>query len=154
MFSRQLMVFPWCLRDSKSPQVTRILLSILDVLNNAVVWMVSTRSPTSRSSSPFINPLVTLPKAPTTISIIVPFMFHSLFFFQFPFKVEVLIVLFTFFEFYCVVSQDSKVDNFANSLFFCSWLVLGLAFWSRLGDPSICQSPFGVFIIIVIIIIS
>ena len=53
-----LMVFHWSLRDSKSPQVSRTLLSILTVLNNAVVWMVSTRPPTSKSSSPFSNPLV------------------------------------------------------------------------------------------------
>ena len=43
------MVFHWSLSDSKSPQVSRTLLSILAVLNNAVVWMVSTRPPTSKS---------------------------------------------------------------------------------------------------------
>ena len=58
------MVFHWRLSDSKSPQVARILLCILAVFNNAVVWMVSTRQPTSESSRPFINPLVTVPKAP------------------------------------------------------------------------------------------
>ena len=73
------MVFHWSLRDSKSPQVSRTLLSILAVLNNVVVWMVSTRPPTSKSSSPFSNPLVTVPKAPITIGIIVTFMFHSFF---------------------------------------------------------------------------
>ena len=41
------MVFHWSLRDSKSPQISRTLLSIRAVLNNAVVWMVSTRPPTS-----------------------------------------------------------------------------------------------------------
>ena len=74
------MVFPWGLSDSKSPQVSRTLLSILAVLNNAVVWMVSTRSPTSKSSRSFNNPLVTVPKAPITIGIIVTVMFHSFFF--------------------------------------------------------------------------
>ena len=68
---RKLMVFHWRLSDSKSPQVSRTLLSILTVFNNAVVWMVSTRPPTSKSSRPFNNPLVTVPKAPITISIIV-----------------------------------------------------------------------------------
>ena len=43
------------------PQVSRTLLSILTVLNNAVVWMVSTRPPNSKSSGPFNNPLVTVP---------------------------------------------------------------------------------------------
>ena len=41
--------------------------------------MVSTRQPTSKSSSPFINPLVTVPNAPITIGIIVTCMFHSFF---------------------------------------------------------------------------
>ena len=71
------MVFHWRLSDSKSPQVSRTLLSILAVFNNAVVWMVSTRPPTSKSSRPFNNPLVTVPKAPITIGIIVTFMLHS-----------------------------------------------------------------------------
>ena len=43
------------------PQVSRTILSILAVLNNAVVWMVSTRLPTFKSSSSFNNPLVTVP---------------------------------------------------------------------------------------------
>ena len=73
------MVFHRRLSDSKSPQVSRTLLSILAVFNNAVVWMVSTRPPTSKSSRPFNNPLVTVPKAPITIGIIVTFMFHSFF---------------------------------------------------------------------------
>ena len=67
------------LGDSKSPQVSRTLLSILAVLNNAVVWMVSTRPPTSNPSSPFSNPLVTVPNAPITIGIIVTCMFHRFF---------------------------------------------------------------------------
>ena len=76
------MVFHWSSSDSKSHQVSRTLLRILVVLNNVVVWMVSTRPPTSKSSSSFSNPLVTVPKAPVTIGIIVTRMFHSLFFFN------------------------------------------------------------------------
>ena len=102
------MVFHWSFSDSKSPQVSRTLLSILSVLNNAVVWMVSTRPPISKSSSRFNNPLVTVTKAP--IGIIVTFVFHS--FFQFPSKVQVLILLFPFFQFYSVVSRDCKIDNY------------------------------------------
>ena len=41
--------------------------------------MVSTCSPTSKSSRPFNNPLVIVPKAPITIGTIVTFMFHSFF---------------------------------------------------------------------------
>ena len=109
------MGFYWILSESKS-QVSRTLLSILAVLNNAVVWMISSCPPTSKSSSPFKSPLVTVPNAPITTGIIVTFMFHS--FLKFPSKVEVLIVLFTFFQFYSVVSRDIKVDNFENSLLF------------------------------------
>ena len=82
------MVFHWRLSDSKSPQISRTLLSILAVFNNAVVWMVSTRPPS---------------------------------FFQFSSKVEALISLFTFFQFYSVVSWDSKIDNFAGFLFFVDY---------------------------------
>ena len=73
------MVFHWSLSDSESPQVSRTLLSILAVLNNVVVWMVSTRPLISKSSSPFSNPLVTVSKALVTIGMIVTCMFHSLF---------------------------------------------------------------------------
>ena len=80
-FSHQfwLIVFHWSLSDSKFPQVSRTLLSILAFLNNAIVWIVSTRPPTSKSSSPFSNHLVTIPNAPITIGIIVTCMFHSFF---------------------------------------------------------------------------
>ena len=73
------MVFHCGRNNSKFPQVSRSLLSILAVFNIAVVWTVSTRPPTSRSSSPFSNPLVTVPKAPITIGIIVTRMFRSFF---------------------------------------------------------------------------
>ena len=71
--------FLWSLSDSKFPQVSRTPVSILAVHNNVVVWMVSTRLPTSKSSSPFGNPFVTVPNAPITIGIIVTCMFHSFF---------------------------------------------------------------------------
>ena len=71
--------FHWSLRDSKSLQVSRTHHSILAVLSNAVVWIVSTRPSTSKSSRPFNNPLVTVPNAPITIGTIVTFMFHSFF---------------------------------------------------------------------------
>ena len=73
------MVFHKSLSDIKSPQVSRTLLSILAVLNNAVVWTVSTRPPTPKSSGPFNNPLVTIPKTPFRIGIVVTCMFHSFF---------------------------------------------------------------------------
>ena len=73
------MVSHWSLSDRKSPQVPRTRLRILAVLANAVIWIVSTRPPTSKSSRPFNNPLVIVPKAPITIGTIVTFMFHSFF---------------------------------------------------------------------------
>ena len=73
------MVFHWSLSDSKSLQDSKTLLRILAVFNNAVIWMVSTRPPTSKSSSPYNNPLVTITKAPITIGTTVTFMFHRLF---------------------------------------------------------------------------
>ena len=71
------MIFHWSLSDSKSPQVSGTLLSILVVPNSAEVWMVSTRPPISKAYSLFNNPLVTVPKASIMIGIIVTFMFHS-----------------------------------------------------------------------------
>ena len=93
----QLKVFHWSLSDSKSPQVFRTLLNILADLSNAVVWILSTSTLISNSSNPFtITSLVTVSSAPITIGITVIFMFHSLFFFQFSSKVQVLISLFAF----------------------------------------------------------
>ena len=73
------MVFHWSLSDSKSPQVSRTRLRILVVLSNAIVWIVSTRPPISKSPRPFNNPLVIVPNAPITIGTIVTFLFHSFF---------------------------------------------------------------------------
>ena len=93
------MVSHWSLSDNKSPQVSRTHLRILAVLSNAVVWIVSTRAPNSKSSWPFNNPLVIVPNAPITIGTIVTF-------------------ISTFLQIYSVVRRDSKVYNFADSLFF------------------------------------
>ena len=60
-------------------QVSRALLSILADLNNVVVWMVSTCPLISMSSSHFINPLLTVLRAPITIGINITFMFHRFF---------------------------------------------------------------------------
>ena len=65
--------------DSKSPQVSRTPLSILDDLNNCVIWMVSTRPLISMSSSPFANLLVIAPSTPITIGMAVTFMVHNFF---------------------------------------------------------------------------
>ena len=106
------MVFHWSLSDTKSPHVFRTLLSIIADLNNAIVWIVCTCPLISMSSSPFVNALANVPRAQITI-----YHFHVPQFFHFSSKVQVLVFLFTFFQFYSVASQDSKVYNSASSLF-------------------------------------
>ena len=73
------MVFHWSVSDRKSPQVSRKLLSILADLNNAIVWMVSTRPLILKSSCPSANPSVTVLSVPIAIDITVTFIFHSFF---------------------------------------------------------------------------
>ena len=135
------MVFHRSFSDTKPPQVSRTLLSILAVLNNDVVWMVSTRPPTFKSSSPFSNPLVTVSNTPITIGIIVTCMFHSLFnslarsrylsFFSYSFS-------------FILWSAGTAKSTILQVLFFC-WLLLSLVSWPGLGDPFVCQSPIGVY---------
>ena len=62
------MVFHWSLSDSKVPQVSSTLLTILADLDNAIVWMVSTRPVIFKFSSPSTNHLVTVPSATITLS--------------------------------------------------------------------------------------
>ena len=133
-------VFCWSLSDSKYPQVSSTLLSILDNLNNEVVWMVDTRPIISISSSPYINPLVTVPRASISIGINVTFMFHS-FFFQFPSKIEVFILLFHFLSILLCGQPEQHSPQFCMFFFFCCWLLSGLVVWPGLGDLSVCQNP-------------
>ena len=63
--------------DSKSSQVSKILLSILANFDYDDVWMVPTRPLISNSSSPFTKPLGIFSSASVTISITVTLMFHS-----------------------------------------------------------------------------
>ena len=78
--SVSLCFFPWGLRDWKSAQVSRTLLSILADLNNVVVWMLSTRFLISKSFSPIINSFWDCTEHTITIIISVTFIFPSLFF--------------------------------------------------------------------------
>ena len=128
------MVFLWSLSDSKSPQVSWTIFSILADLNNDVVWMVSTCTLISKSSSPCTNPLMTVPRAPITIGMTVTFMFLS--FFQFPSKVQVLIFLFIFFQLLLHGQLGQQSLKFSKFFSFC-WLSLGLVVWTRLGNPLI-----------------
>ena len=107
--------------------------------------MVSTRPVFSKSSSPSTSHLVTVPRAPITIGITVTFMFHS-FFFQFPPKLEVHILLYAFFfKFYTVIRWKSKIHNFASSLFFFYlfiyffWLLSLCSEW--ISPENVPESP-------------
>ena len=117
------MVFHWSLRDSKSYQVYRTRLRILAVLSNAVIWIVSTRPPNSKSSRPLNNPLVIVPNEPITIGTIVTFMFHS-FFNSLARSRYLSFFFFTFLQIYSVVRRDNKVYSFADSLFFFFFLLI------------------------------
>ena len=127
----------WSLRD-KFPQVSRTLLSILANFSNAVVWMVSTRPLIFKSSSPFTKPLVTVPR--DRLQLVKTSLSCSTFFFQFPSKVLVLIFLFTFFQFYAVVSRDSKFGKL--SFFFFFFLMIIITRSDRLAEIrwSVCIS--------------
>ena len=109
------MVFHWSLSDSKSPLVSRTRLRILAVISNAVVWIVSTSPPTSKSSMPFNNPLVIVPKAPITIG---NRYFHVPQLFQISSKVEVLILLFTYYYYYYYSLQEFRI----SISFYCKFL--------------------------------
>ena len=66
--------FHWSFSDSKSPQVSSTLLSILaDLKQCSSFGQFSTPPIISKSFSPCTNPLVTVPRAPITISIIITF---------------------------------------------------------------------------------
>ena len=139
------MVFHWSLSDSKSPQVSRTLLSILAVLNNAVIWMVSTRPLTSKSSSPFSNPLVTVPNTPITIGIIITCMFHNFFKSQARLRyLSFLLSLFIYLSIYYLLKRALSTLC-TGSLFFlfflfccccCCWLSLCLGVWTNLASFS------------------
>ena len=75
IYSRRVFPISTGVWVTTSIHVSRTLFSILSVLNNAVVWMVSTCPPTSKLSRPFNHPFVTI-----TIDIIVTIMFRSFFF--------------------------------------------------------------------------
>ena len=79
----------WSLNDSKSPQISRTLLSILADLNKAVVWMVSTHPLISKSFSPCVNLLIDCSKS--TNYNWYRCHFHVPQFFQFSSKIQVLI---------------------------------------------------------------
>ena len=61
--------------------------------------------------------------------------------FQFSSKVQVLILLFIFFQFYSVVHRNS-LSTIRQVLFF----LVGLVFWLRFGDSFVCHNPRGIYV--------
>ena len=93
--------------------------------------MVSTRPLISKSSRLFNNPLVTVPRAPIIIGINITFIFQSFFNSLARF----------FFQFYSMVSPDSKVHNSASFLYFIYFLLIIIRS-GRLAEIkwSVCMS--------------
>ena len=133
---RLLMFSHWSLRD-KSPQIFRTLLSILADLNEGVVWMVFTRSLISKSSSPWINSLVTVPRAPITTGITVTFTFHC--FFVWLARSWYLSLFWLYYDFILLSARTAKF-TIQQILFLFCWVWLGLVVWMRLGDPFLSQN--------------
>ena len=115
--------------DSKSLQVSRTLLSILANLNNAAAGLHSS------SYSQVFQSLYLAFGDCTKLTNYNWYHCH----FHFSSKVLVLISIFTFFQFYPVVSWKNKVHYLAGSLFFW-WPSLGLIVWLRLCDTFLSQN--------------
>ena len=133
---RQLMVSHWILGDSKSPNVSRTLLSILANLNNAVVLMISTCPLIFISSSPFTNPLGIVPGAPATIGINVTFMAFSFFLILKHGLGTYPSFCFLLFSVCCPQGRQSPLFVWFSFLFFFLFyrLSLGPLVWPRLGS--------------------
>ena len=112
------MGFHWSLSDSKSPQISRTLLSTLVNLNNAGVWSVS--APNSNAFRPFSINLETVPIAPVIIGITVTLMFYR--FFSYLTMSKNLSIFSHLFYFHCAVCNNGKISKTANFLFSFSFL--------------------------------
>ena len=115
----------------------RLLLSILDGLHNAVVWMVYTRPIIYRSTRFIINPLVTVPRASITISIAVTFIF--LYFYSSLARCRYLSFFSHSFSFTLWLAGTAKSTIWQFSSF--CWLSLGLFVWQRLSENPREFSP-------------
>ena len=133
------MVFHWSLSDSKSPQVSRTLLSILAVLNNAVVWMVPTCPPVYKSSFPFSYCSKSTNYNWYNCHLHVPqFFFNSL-------ARSRYFSLFSYsFSFILWSAETAKLTILQVPFFLL--IIIILVFWPRLGDPCVCQRHIGVYV--------
>ena len=128
------MAFPWSLRDSKSPEVSRTPLSILAELNNAVIYMIS-----ARPTLPALLPsLWRWPKrAPITIGITVTFMLHK----------YSCHIFFLWFSLCGPPGQRNQLFNrFFLFLFIYLFLLIKLGLvWPRFGDLFVFRNPRELF---------
>ena len=102
------MVFHWSLNDSKSPQISSTLLSIMADLSHVIVWMLSTRPLIYQSTSPFNNPWVTVPRTPIC----------SIFFFNLLATSDVLLPFFHFLSILLCGQPEQQNPQFYKFVFF------------------------------------
>ena len=125
------MVFHYSLSDNKFPQVSRILLSIMADLNNALVWMVSNPPLILKSTSPRTNPFVTVPSA----QLVSPSLSCSIFFFNSLARSRYLSFFSLSFSFTLCLAGTAK-----PTIRWVLFLSLNLVVWLRLGDPFVSQN--------------
>ena len=128
-----MMISHWRLNEKKSPQGSRTLLSILAELNNAFVWMVSTRPLISKSFSPCTSPLVTVLSTTITIDITVtvfssPARSRSWYLFS---------LSINFIQWSIRTAKPTIQQVFFS---FFDWLSLDLIVWPRLGYLFVSQN--------------
>ena len=130
---RSLIVVQWNLSDSKFLRISTTLLSILVHLNNAVVLMVSNRSPISTPPVPFPDFLGLFQVR--QLQLVSPSPSCSIYY-QFSGKILIIVCLLAFFFFCFVICRSGNIHWVAIFFF---WLSLGLQaeiMW------SICMSKF------------
>ena len=116
----------WSLRESKSPQVSMSLLSILANLNNSVLWMFSTCPPISKSPSPCNDHFVTVLKATIIIGITINLVFHSFSNSKYCSSFPFLFIL--------PCGQQGQQSPQIGEFYFL------LVVWLRLDDLFVCQN--------------
>ena len=122
------MVFHWSLRDIKSPQVSRTLLSFLGNLNDSVVRMVLALA----------KSLGMVSSSPITIGITVNFMFHNFFSFLARSKD---VSIFTFSLIFTPWFAGTTKSTIRGVLFWWFFLLsLDLIFWTKSGDLFVFQN--------------
>ena len=83
------LVFHQSLSDSTSPQVSRILLSLLVDLSNVVIWMISARSLIFNYFRLHFKPLGIVPNSAITIGITVTLILHCLYYYYYYYSLRV-----------------------------------------------------------------